>query len=175
MSQDCQASVLRSQEFKHNLSIMDEGEDFCVENIGSAEDNRFDEIVGALEDAIMDPSFNDLQNEFFAAYANEFENSEENKLSYTPIFDKYVNTMEKAICDRLQAQVEGFDMEEFMKMLENRQDQITGDIFDMLTSLADFPTFKGMMLAYKEEMSNESPNGLDQFISVQSLPVASRP
>jgi hypothetical protein len=49
-------------------------------------------------------------------------------------------------------------MDEFMEMLETREDQICGDIFDMLVSFADFETFKEMMLAFKmEHCSPSSP------------------
>jgi hypothetical protein len=66
----------------------------------------FDTAVGALEDYIMglsslcavhhliracaEPSFSEMQTKFFNQHCDKFEDSEENKLEHTPIFEAYV-------------------------------------------------------------------------------------
>ena len=57
--------------------------------------------------------------------------------------------LESFIGRKLQVALPWFDMKDFLKMLEKRQDQIDGDVFDMLSTLGDFQAFKEMMLSYK--------------------------
>ncbi|XP_021561481.2 ADP-ribosylation factor-like protein 2-binding protein isoform X3 [Neomonachus schauinslandi] len=62
----------------------------------SASDAEFDAVVGYLEDIIMDAEFQLLQRNFMDKYYQEFEDTEENKLTYTPIFNEYIpSTQEK--------------------------------------------------------------------------------
>ncbi|XP_064437761.1 ADP-ribosylation factor-like protein 2-binding protein isoform X2 [Mirounga angustirostris] len=56
----------------------------------SASDAEFDAVVGYLEDIIMDAEFQLLQRNFMDKYYQEFEDTEENKLTYTPIFNEYI-------------------------------------------------------------------------------------
>ena len=83
--------------------------------------SKFDAIVGALEDIICDETFVDAQRAFCLAHCDVFEDTEENKLEYTPLFEQYVETMEAIIDERLKAAVEAFDMTEFLGMLEAEQ------------------------------------------------------
>ena len=57
--------------------------------------------------------------------------------------------MESYIKTELMEAIDGFDMQRFMEQLAERQDEITGDVFDILLGLSDFEEFKEMMLAYK--------------------------
>jgi len=57
--------------------------------------------------------------------------------------------MESYIKTELMEAIDGFDMQRFMDQLAERQDEITGDVFDILLGLSDFEEFKEMMLAYK--------------------------
>ena len=45
-------------------------------------------------------------------------------------------------------------MEEFNSMLEERQGEICGDIFDLLLSLSEFGEFKDLMLSFKAHSSH---------------------
>ena len=125
----------------------DETIDMCKGT--SAEDNKFDSIVGALEELLLDEEFVSLQDGFCAEHCHVFEDTEENKLEYTDIFVAYTERIEGFIAARLQDAIEDFDMEEFGAMLEARPDEISGDVFDTLMSLSDFAEFKGLMLAHK--------------------------
>jgi hypothetical protein len=70
-------------------------------------DNHFDAVIGALEDLIMEADFNSLQSGFFrkvrdfyllsqlqsttlCQHCSVFEDSEENKLEYTSLFQSCV-------------------------------------------------------------------------------------
>jgi len=132
----------------------DEHEFSYIGSGGTAAEAKFDEIVGALEEIIMDPEFNSLQNKFLCDNCIHFEPGEENKLIYMDIFRAYVDRVEKYIERRLRQAVANFSMEEFMNMLRSRgEDEIAGDVFEILLSLGDFETFKDLMLSYKQSLS----------------------
>ena len=65
----------------------------------------------------------------------------------------------------LAASVAGFKMEDFIRLLGMRQDQIDSELFDMLASLADFSLFKEEMISFKNA---QGFGGFDGFI-VHSL------
>ena len=52
-------------------------------------DDRFDTIVGFLQDILLDPKFEQMCKDFSHKYCMEFEATEENKLCYTSIFKEY--------------------------------------------------------------------------------------
>ena len=45
-------------------------------------------------------------------------------------------------------------MREFFGLLQTREEQISGEVFELLVSFGDFPTFKEMMLAQKRMQSD---------------------
>jgi ADP-ribosylation factor 2-binding protein len=68
----------------------DEDEDFEIANQGeNHEDNKFDMIVGTLQEILLDEKFEKLQRAFSNENCMHFEPSEENKLIYMDIFKKY--------------------------------------------------------------------------------------
>ncbi|KAJ3330066.1 ADP-ribosylation factor-like protein 2-binding protein [Blyttiomyces sp. JEL0837] len=113
------------------------------------EDLRFDEIVGALEELIMDDKFNHFQSEFFTRNCHHFTDDHENKLIYMELFNAYTARLEQIIDARLKSVIPGFSMSDFHKMLRSRADQVDGDVFDMLATLGDFTVFKEMMLEHR--------------------------
>ncbi|KAJ3153363.1 ADP-ribosylation factor-like protein 2-binding protein [Geranomyces michiganensis] len=131
-------------------------EDLARATKSSAEDNKFDAVVGELEDMLMDPYFIKLHDTYLADHCAEFSDNEENKLIYTEIFHDYVNLIEKFIDKRLKARLEWFSMPTFLQMLKTRKDSLEGDVFDVLSSLADFDAFKDLMLSYKQEQEGTS-------------------
>jgi ADP-ribosylation factor 2-binding protein len=50
-----------------------------------------------LQEIVIEDEFEDMQNEFFTKYCNQFEEDEENKLIYMDIFKKYTNLTESYI------------------------------------------------------------------------------
>ncbi|KAF6078387.1 hypothetical protein HJG60_009227 [Phyllostomus discolor] len=81
----------------------------------------------------------------------EFEDTEENKLTYTPIFNEYISLVEKYIEEQLLERIPGFSMAAFTTTLQHHKDEVAGDIFDMLLTFTDFLAFKEMFLDYKAE------------------------
>ena len=67
------------------------------------------------------------------------------------LFEQYNSVLEKTIDEHLRATVDGFSMDEFVGMLSERQDELDGDVFDLLLTLSDFAAFKELMLSYKLE------------------------
>ncbi|KAK9814103.1 hypothetical protein WJX72_000732 [[Myrmecia] bisecta] len=130
-----------------------EEDDVDFSNDGASLDpatRKFDRIVGALEDILMDASFEQLQHGFCTANCSHFEDTEENKLVYTQLFNQYTELIEQAIDTRLAAALPDFSMDEFLQMLACRQEELMGDIFDLLLSLSDFQSFKEMMVDYSK-------------------------
>lgn len=132
------------------LAIADE-EVLAASSKVSDEDARFDEIVGAIEDIMMDPTFQGPQEEFCRENCGVFEDSDENKLEYTTLFERYTELTESLLLKKLQEALPDFDMEAFMGMVVERKDQVSGDVFDMLLSFGDFSEFKALMLSYKSQ------------------------
>ncbi|CAM9165245.1 unnamed protein product, partial [Heterosigma akashiwo] len=52
--------------------------------------------------------FTDLQTPFFKQHCDEFEDTDENKLEYTDIFNSYTEMIEEFLAGRLAAAVPGF-------------------------------------------------------------------
>uniref|UniRef100_A0A2K5QIT8 ADP-ribosylation factor-like protein 2-binding protein n=1 Tax=Cebus imitator TaxID=2715852 RepID=A0A2K5QIT8_CEBIM len=94
-----------------------EEESFAL-SFSSASDAEFDAVVGYLEDIIMDDEFQLLQRNFMDKYYLEFEDTEENKLTYTPIFNEYISLVEKYIEEQLLERIPGFNMAAFTTTLE---------------------------------------------------------
>ncbi|XP_029464603.1 ADP-ribosylation factor-like protein 2-binding protein isoform X2 [Rhinatrema bivittatum] len=127
-----------------------EEENFAV-SISSTSDAEFDAVVGHIEDIIMDGEFQLLQRNFMDKYYCEFEDTEENKLIYTPIFNEYISLVEKYIEQQLIKRLPGFSMTSFTASLQLHKEEIAGDIFDMLLTFTDFLAFKEMFIDYRAE------------------------
>ncbi|XP_033613870.1 ADP-ribosylation factor-like protein 2-binding protein isoform X2 [Fukomys damarensis] len=127
-------------------------------SFSSASDAEFDAVVGYLEDIIMDHEFQLLQRNFMDKYYQEFEDTEENKLIYTLIFNEYISLVEKYIEEQLLERIPGFSMAAFTTTLQHHKDEVAGDIFDMLLTFTDFLAFKEMFLDYRAEKEGR---GLD--------------
>ncbi|KFP71330.1 ADP-ribosylation factor-like 2-binding protein, partial [Acanthisitta chloris] len=122
----------------------------------STSDKEFDAVVGCLEDIIMDDDFQLIQRTFMEKHYQEFDDSEENKLIYTDIFNEYITLVEKYIEEKLLDRIPGFDMVAFTVSLEQHKDEMPKDIFDLLLTFTDFLAFKGMFLEYRAEKEGRS-------------------
>ncbi|XP_044290240.1 ADP-ribosylation factor-like protein 2-binding protein isoform X2 [Varanus komodoensis] len=94
-----------------------EEENFGV-SISSPSDAEFDAVVGYLEDIIMDDGFQLIQRNFMDKYYQEFDDTEENKLIYTPIFNEYICLVEKYIEEKLLDRMPRFSMSTFISSLQ---------------------------------------------------------
>ncbi|KAM5251311.1 ADP-ribosylation factor-like protein 2-binding protein isoform 1-T1 [Hipposideros larvatus] len=133
-------------------------EESFVRPFSSASDAEFDAVVGYLEDILMDDEFPLLQRKFMDKYYQEFEGTEENKLTYTPIFNQFIYLVEKYIEEQLLERIPGFNMAAFTATLQHHKDEVAGDIFDMLLTFTDFLACKEMFPDYKAEKEGR---GLD--------------
>jgi len=61
------------------------------------DDFLFDKFVETLQEIVIEDKFTDLKNEFFDKYCDDFEDKEENKLSYMTTFKEYTNIIEQYI------------------------------------------------------------------------------
>lgn len=138
--------------------------------------NKFDQIVGALEALVLTAEFEQLQDSFCRSHCHHFEATDENKLIYMEIFQNYTASVEEFLEKGLSQAVPGFDMGEFMSMLAERQDELAGEVFDMLLSLSDFSTFKDIMVSYKAETCSDvsSGGGFSLSLSVTPLSIVQR-
>ncbi|XP_075916202.1 ADP-ribosylation factor-like protein 2-binding protein [Petromyzon marinus] len=92
-----------------------------------------------------------MQRRFMDENYREFEDTEENKLSYTQIFHQYMELIEGYITAQLSARLPGFSMATFVQSLPEHKEEMTGDIFDLLLTFSDFLAFKEMFLDYRAE------------------------
>merc|ERR1712178_169320 len=148
---------------------LDDEEDIAYISTGgnSGEDDLFDVIVGKLEEAIMDDEFTEQTTQFMQQNCTYFERGDEQKLEYMDIFQQYTTLIEEHIERSLVEGVPDFSMEKFLEMLEQRPDEVSEDVTDMLLSLSDFELFKESMLEYKEQCVEKTSNG---FLCLQGKP-----
>eukprot|EP00359_Climacostomum_virens_P004468 CAMPEP_0204919030 /NCGR_PEP_ID=MMETSP1397-20131031/16591_1 /ASSEMBLY_ACC=CAM_ASM_000891 /TAXON_ID=49980 /ORGANISM="Climacostomum Climacostomum virens, Strain Stock W-24" /LENGTH=180 /DNA_ID=CAMNT_0052092571 /DNA_START=14 /DNA_END=556 /DNA_ORIENTATION=+ len=132
------------EDFKDD-DAMDLEESLAESHGVNPEDDLFDMIVGRLQETVLDPEFEQLQESFFAEYSHHFTEDEENKLIYMRIFRTYVDTIERYIAEHLSE----YDMADFARMLAQRHNEIDEVLLDMLLSFSDFHIFKELMLSYK--------------------------
>uniref|UniRef100_A0A8C9JRF7 ADP-ribosylation factor-like protein 2-binding protein n=1 Tax=Panthera tigris altaica TaxID=74533 RepID=A0A8C9JRF7_PANTA len=129
-----------------------------VLSFSSASDAEFDAVVGYLEDIIMDDDFQLLQRNFMNKYYQEFEDTEENKLTYTPIFKEYISLVEKYVQEQLLERIPGFNMAPFTTTLQHHNNEVAADLLDMLLTFTHFLALKEMFLDYRAEKEGR---GLD--------------
>ena len=113
----------------------------------SAENVRFDDTMGAIEEILMSEDFGTLQENFCKEHAAQFDDNSENKHEYHAIFQNYARLMEEYIEKSLADRIQNFSMKEFAAALQ--ANDVGGDVFDLLLGFTDFIEFKDMMLAYK--------------------------
>eukprot|EP01138_Halocafeteria_seosinensis_P000287 gb/GECG01000295.1/.p1 GENE.gb/GECG01000295.1/~~gb/GECG01000295.1/.p1 ORF type:complete len:183 (+),score=38.17 gb/GECG01000295.1/:1-549(+) len=165
------------QEYMHEEETVMEGSG------GSPEDQYFDRVVGALEKIVLSEDFRHRHETFCRTNCKEFDehDTEENKLSYMELFERYTSMLESMLEEQLTAEVPDFDMERFQEMLSERGDELNADIFDLLISMGDFEEFKSLMISYKQQVEYEESQGQTTNMSIsnaenrdpqQSAPIA---
>lgn len=112
---------------------------------GDAEERRFDEIISALEDAVMAPAFRDPIVAFCREHCKAFvPGVEENTMEQHALFARYEELTETRVERELSARIPGFEMGAFEAMLAQpgRAEAISGDVLDLLMAFGDFDEFK---------------------------------
>ncbi|KAK0083762.1 hypothetical protein PV325_008250 [Microctonus aethiopoides] len=143
-----------SDEFSSIISINTERKNFMQNHV----DPSFDEIIGHIEDILMEPEFHNIQKAFLEKYWMEFDSSEENKLNYMEIFDEYEN---------LKKNIPEFSMDSLIKTLSELGPELDGEIFELLFTITDFLAFKEMILDYRA-MKEGKVQDLSSGISITS-------
>ncbi|KAH9515502.1 ADP-ribosylation factor-like protein 2-binding protein [Bulinus truncatus] len=138
----------------------------------SSKDAYFDTVIGCIEDIIMEEPFHLIQNGFLEKYYKEFEDTEENKFCYTDIHKEYITVIESYLETELKKRLTNFCMPEFTQQLQQRKEELEGEIFEILLTFSDFMAFKEMLLDYKTEKEG---NTIDLSGGLTVVPVKDRP
>ncbi|XP_028264171.1 ADP-ribosylation factor-like protein 2-binding protein [Parambassis ranga] len=150
-------------------------DDFAISSY-SPEVTAFDSVIDCISTIVIDSGFQQLQQSFMQKYYLEFEDSDENKLSYTLIFHEYVELLEKYLEEQLMEKIPGFNMDNFLDTLMQRKDEVPEDIVELLLSFTDFMAFKEMFLNFRAGQDLDLDLHLEQALKVTSLtPARQRP
>ncbi|XP_072743861.1 ADP-ribosylation factor-like protein 2-binding protein [Anoplolepis gracilipes] len=128
-------------------------------NLSSPEDEKqvpkigkhcsFDEVIGHIEDLLLEKDFQALQQRFLEKYWDVFEPVEDNKLIYTDIFNEYNKAVETYIEDYLKKVMPQFTIDILLHQLNEKQAELEGEVFEVLSTITDFLAFKEMFLDYR--------------------------
>ncbi|KAM4554109.1 ADP-ribosylation factor-like protein 2-binding protein [Fundulus diaphanus] len=143
-------------------------EELLAVSCSSAAESAFDAVIGCILEILMEEDFQHLQQSFMDQHYLEFDDSDENKLSYTSIFSEYVDLLEKPLERYLMKRIPGFNMNTFTKLLMQHKQEVPDEVFDMLLTFTDFLAFKEMFVEYR---AAKEGGGLDlgQGLVVTSL------
>merc|ERR1712232_489743 len=104
---------------------------------------------GCLQEIVIGDEFQAAVHRFAVDNCHHFEDTEENKLIYTELFQQHKELVEGLLERQLRAAIPGFEMPAFLEQLSRRENEIDAAVFDLLVSLGDFDSFKQEMLAQK--------------------------
>uniref|UniRef100_A0A8D3AMF0 ADP-ribosylation factor-like protein 2-binding protein n=1 Tax=Scophthalmus maximus TaxID=52904 RepID=A0A8D3AMF0_SCOMX len=156
------------------VDMIDIDEDNFAISSSSPAFAAFDAVIGCIEDIIMEGEFQQLQQNFMEKYYLEFDNTEEIKLSYTPIFNEYVDLLEGRLEQQVMERIPGFNMNTFTELLMQHKEEVAGDIFDLLLTFTDFMAFKEMFLDYRAEKEGRSLDMSQGLVVTPLIPAGSR-
>ncbi|CAI2731999.1 unnamed protein product [Schistosoma spindalis] len=105
---------------------------------------------------MMSDQFQSIQDAFMNENYNEFDENEENKLCYTEIHEKYINTVERVLEEQLCQRIPHFSMRSFIDSLVSNSCCLDGEVFEMLYTFTDFLAFKEMMIDYKKAKTGQT-------------------
>ena len=134
-----------------------------------SDDYKFDCFVEQLQEIVIEPEFEKIQNDFCEKYYKEFDEKSENKLIYTEIFNKYTLLIEDYLEKNLIKRVTKFKINDFYEMLKSKKFKMEEQLLDTLISFSDFQNFKEMMLNYKHSKNNKN-DILVMGLNVQKVP-----
>ena len=103
---------------------------------------------------------------------NEFDlTTDENKLSYTIIYNQYITLIETHINNILQQH--GYSLTQLISLCHENElliENSSHDVFDILHSLTDYNTFKQMICEYKlQHMIHNDNNNNNRSIQQQNI------
>lgn len=108
---------------------------------------------------MSDTKFLADQMEFFEKHSSVFEDTEENKLEYSPIYESYVYILESVIDSKLNEKFQPSETEAFYKSFKDNlktYEEINADVLDTLYGFIDFDKFKARMIQFKNTLTSDS-------------------
>ena len=128
----------------HDLFFDEEDVEFEICHGGeSPETDRFDWLVGKLEEAVMATEFAQLLQTFRQKHQAVFTPESENALVYTEIFHEYLATIESYVEQALSDS----ELRELHALMPTRHAEVDEALLETLLSFTDFEVFKELMLA----------------------------
>ena len=121
--------------------------------------NKSDAIFKELTGIILDKDFDKAQQSFFEKNYDQFEDTEENKLIYTQIYESFVELLEQLIVVKLEVNFTSDEIDNFYaSFVENmpkyeEQDPVA---VNSLFSFIDFDKFKKSILIYKADRDSSA-------------------
>jgi len=140
---------------------------------------HFDKVIGTLEDIIVGPEFQGLQNYYLSKYWASFgpkDESETGQNTYEDfqIFKDYSQEMSTFLELKLKIIIPSFNIEDFIRQelcprIESAKQSeadgsgdcgeiIDNEVFEMLFTLVDFLKFKDLLVDYGKMMEGKTPN-----------------
>ena len=118
-------------------------------------------IFKVICEAVTDIEFKEAQSQFFEKNAHIFEDDDENKLSYTDVFESYVYILDQTITSKLlEAKFdENADLEPFFKGFKSnlaKYEAENKEVVDTLYTFIDFCKFKEHILEIKKMIDFKS-------------------
>ncbi|TPX35360.1 hypothetical protein SmJEL517_g02204 [Synchytrium microbalum] len=133
----------------------------------TVEDERFDAIIGELEDVLVSDEFAKFDATFCKSYASPFKGAKRTT-AQSDAFAIWKEQVSDFLTPQVTATLSWFDMEEFLLSLKSHP-QLEGDVFDFLATLVDFDAFKEKMAEHVQPTNQ----GLD-FSDLLAIRPASR-
>ena len=121
--------------------------------------SKSDAIFQELRIIIQDKEFELAQRAFMEKNYDQFEDTEENKLIYTQIYEQFVSLLENIIVVKLEQKFQSDDVDNFYAtFVENiakyeAEDAVT---VNSLFSFIDFNKFKESILLYKKDRDDST-------------------
>lgn len=119
-------------------------------------------IFKDISEYVLAPEFSEAQMTFFEKIKDKFDESEENKLEYTSIFEEYVYILENIIDSKLKANHTEVELEAFyIHFKDNYQiyEPQNSDTVEVLFGFTEFTKFKEAVLKYKRGLI-ENPDAI---------------
>ena len=121
-------------------------------------------IFTSIGQLMIEDDFMQANSSFAYANCSKFEDTEENKLEYTPIYHEYLHIMETIIEAQLKERygVTDSEMSAFMENFKNagaakldQYNKLNSETVDSLYGFVDFAKFKTFMLETKSGMKDK--------------------
>ena len=132
----------------------DEEEILCSNNVGTAEDREFDELIGAIEGFLVSDELESSRQEFF----NKLPNPSSPEFTSLPqqekyiCFKKYVEFLDELLDKFITGKFPGKKIEDLAAMIMKRKDEVSMDVMELVSggeeSGLDYESFVQMWELY---------------------------